>query len=294
MPPKVLLISGSDSGGGAGLQADVKACAALGCYSANAVSALTAQNTVGVHGVFGVPPAFVLAQMDAVLDDIAPDAAKTGMLATVDVIEAVAGRLAAAVAAGGLAKGVVVDPVMAAASGDALVEPDAVAAIRDALLPVATVATPNRFEAGMLLGEAPPASLAAARDAAARLRTARGARCVVLKGAPLGAGEALAGDAAWVGPPRAPGAAVLVDVVCGDWGTRELACNRVDTRNTHGTGCTYASAIAARLAAGLDTLDAIAAAKAYLDAALRASADLRVGTGTYGPINHAFETANWA
>ena len=87
---------------------------------------------------------------------------------------------------------------------------------------------------------------------------------------------------------------MLVDVVCGDWGTRELACNRVDTRNTHGTGCTYASAIAARLAAGLDTLDAIAAAKAYLDAALRASADLRVGTGTYGPINHAFETANWA
>ncbi|KAH8070577.1 hydroxymethylpyrimidine kinase [Aureococcus anophagefferens] len=259
MPPKVLLISGSDSGGGAGLQADVKACAALGCYSANAVSALTAQNTVGVHGVFGVPPAFVLAQMDAVLDDIAPDAAKTGMLATVDVIEP---------------------------SPGASPRPWRRAAWRRASS--WTRSWPRR---GHAPGRGAAGVLAAARDAAARLRTARGARCVVLKGAPP---AALAGDAAWVGPPRAPGAAVLVDVVCGDWGTRELACNRVDTRNTHGTGCTYASAIAARLAAGLDTLDAIAAAKAYLDAALRASADLRVGTGTYGPINHAFETANWA
>ena len=291
--PRVLLISGSDSGGGAGLQADVKACAALGCFSGNAVSALTAQNTLGVHGVFGVPPEFVVAQMDAVLGDIAPDCAKTGMLATVDVIGAVAARLAAETAAGGLPRGVVVDPVMAAVNGDALVAPDAVAAIRDTMLRVARVATPNRHEAGMLLGEAPPESLADVRAAAEALFATCGAAHVLVKGAVLKPGETLDAAHDWFGPPRKDGDAVAVDVLFDGEKHAEYACARVPTRNTHGTGCTYASAIAAKLATGLDVPAAVREAKAYLDAALRASATLAIGAGAHGPINHAFATANW-
>ena len=143
-PPHVLLISGSDSGGGAGLQADVKTCEALGVFSTNAVTAVTAQNTVGVRGVHGVPPAFIVQQMDAVFDDFGVDAAKTGLLASADVVEAVARRLRGATVA------VVVDPVVCAASGDVFVDQETIEAIKAELLPLATVLTPNAAEAQLM------------------------------------------------------------------------------------------------------------------------------------------------
>ena len=165
-PPTVLLVSGSDSGGGAGLQAEIKTCEALGVFSTNAVTAITAQNTVGVHGVHGLPPAFVVEQMDAVFDDFAVDAVKTGLLASVDVVEAVARRLRAADVGG-----VVVDPVVCAASGDVFVDDATIEAIKAELLPLATVITPNAAEAQLLGGEAVEGTLSVdrARALAARL-----------------------------------------------------------------------------------------------------------------------------
>lgn len=293
--PRVLLVSGSDSGGGAGLQADIKACAALGAYSSNAITALTAQNTTGVHGILGVATEFVVQQMDVVLSDVRPDCCKTGMLATAEVIGAVSDRVRRAVEEGLLRYGCVVDPVMCAASGDALVEPSAVAAIRSRMLPLARVATPNRFEAGVLLDGEAPSTLAEVRRAADQIRTRHACASVVVKGATLAADDVLAGDHLWFGPPRdqGPGADVTVDVYVDDQGCLELACSKIDTRNTHGTGCAFASALAARLATGVDVRTAVIDAKAYIDAALRASASLAIGTGAHGPINHAYATADW-
>ena len=256
-PPQVLLVSGSDSGGGAGLQAEIKTCEALGVFSTNAVTAITAQNTVGVHGVHGLPPAFVVEQMDAVFDDFAVDAVKTGLLASVDVVEAVARRLRAADVGG-----VVVDPVVCAASGDVFVDDATIEAIKAELLPLATVITPNAAEAQLLGGEAVEGTLSVdrARALAARLLE-HGPRAVVVKGARLGEDEAP--SMAWIGPPRAPGDDVIVDVCAfADGAVATLACPArcetrpprppddlragpaVATRNTHGTGCTFSAAVA--------------------------------------------------
>ena len=217
-PPQVLLVSGSDSGGGAGLQAEIKTCEALGVFSTNAVTAITAQNTVGVHGVDGLPPAFVVEQMDAVFDDFAVDAVKTGLLASVDVVEAVARRLRAADVGG-----VVVDPVVCAASGDVFVDDATIEAIKAELLPLATVITPNAAEAQLLGGEAVEGlSVDRARALAARLLE-HGPRAVVVKGARLGEDEAP--SMAWIGPPRAPGDDVIVDVCASaDGAVATLAC----------------------------------------------------------------------
>lgn len=287
-PPTVLLVSGSDSGGGAGLQAEIKTCEALGVFSTNAVTAITAQNTVGVHGVHGLPPAFVVEQMDAVFDDFAVDAVKTGLLASVDVVEAVARRLRAADVGG-----VVVDPVVCAASGDVFVDDATIEAIKAELLPLATVITPNAAEAQLLGGEAVEGTLSVdrARALAARLLE-HGPRAVVVKGARLGEDEAP--SMAWIGPPRAPGDDVIVDVCAfADGAVATLACPAVATRNTHGTGCTFSAAVAARLAAGDAPRAAIEGAKVYLDAALRASASLNIGRGAHGPLHHGFRHSAW-
>lgn len=287
-PPHVLLISGSDSGGGAGLQADVKTCEALGVFSTNAVTAVTAQNTVGVRGVHGVPPAFIVQQMDAVFDDFGVDAAKTGLLASADVVEAVARRLRGATVA------VVVDPVVCAASGDVFVDQETIEAIKAELLPLATVLTPNAAEAQLLAGDGAGATLSVARARALAARLLEhGPAAVVVKGARRVGDEALEG-AEWVGPPRAPGDGIVVDVCAfADGSFASFACPAVATRNTHGTGCTFSAAVAARLASGDAPRAAIRAAKMYVDAALRASAPLTLGRGAHGPLHHGFLQASW-
>ncbi|KAJ8611672.1 hypothetical protein CTAYLR_007900 [Chrysophaeum taylorii] len=277
IPPRVLIVAGSDSGGGAGLQADIKTCEANGAFACNAVTAVTAQNTRGVHGIVGIDAEFVVAQMDAVLGDIGADAIKTGMLATTAVIRAVATRARSASAA------VVVDPVMVAAGGDVLIDADAIDAVRHELLPLATIATPNRREAAVLLGAAdPPRTLAELRAAAADVHGRFRPHSVLVKGGDLADATALTNAVRLDrGPP------LVVDVFYDGTVFAEFVSSKLDTRNTHGTGCTLASAIAARLAAGDPLLDAVKAAKTYLDAALRASACVHLGDGGYGPFVHA-------
>lgn len=253
-------IAGSDSGGGAGIQADLKTFSALGVYGASVITALTAQNTLGVTGIHDVPPAFVSAQMDAVFSDLAVDAVKIGMLSRPEVIAAVAAGLDRH----GL-KTVVLDPVMVAASGDRLLVPEAIESLRTQLLPRALIITPNLPEAAALLDEAPAGDLAAVRRQAERL-LAFGPRAVLIKG---GHGE---------GPES-------VDVLLDADGFLELSAPRVDTRNTHGTGCTLSSAIASGLAKGLELRPAVEAAKAYLTQAIGAADRLSIGRG-HGPVHH--------
>ncbi|MCB4770268.1 bifunctional hydroxymethylpyrimidine kinase/phosphomethylpyrimidine kinase [Ancylobacter sp. Lp-2] len=253
-------IAGSDSGGGAGIQADLKTFSALGVYGASVITALTAQNTLGVTGIHDVPPAFIAAQMDSVFSDLKVDAVKIGMLSRPEAIEAVAAgldrhRLAA----------VVLDPVMIAASGDRLLVPEAIDSLRRQLLPRALLITPNLPEAAALLDEAAAADIAATRRQAEKLR-ALGARAVLIKG---GHGE---------GPDS-------VDVLLDDEGFMELSAPRLATRNTHGTGCTLSSAIAAGLARGLVLRPAVEAAKAYLTRAIGAADRLEIGRG-HGPVHH--------
>jgi hydroxymethylpyrimidine/phosphomethylpyrimidine kinase len=253
---KALTIAGSDSGGGAGIQADLKTFAAHGVYGSSAVTAITAQNTRGVYAVADVPEEIVAAQIDAVLEDIGADAAKTGMLSSAAIVAVVADRLEA----WGVT-GLVVDPVMVAKSGDRLLQEDAVDAIRRLLLPLALVATPNLAEAEVLAGRT-IASDTDARAAAAEIASL-GPRFVVVKGGHRD------------GPP--------IDLVFDGQDYVELTGERIQTRNTHGTGCTFAAAIAANLARGLDPIPAIAAAKRYLTDALRTS--YPVGDG-HSPVNH--------
>ncbi|MBS7546064.1 bifunctional hydroxymethylpyrimidine kinase/phosphomethylpyrimidine kinase [Ancylobacter oerskovii] len=253
-------IAGSDSGGGAGIQADLKTFSALGVYGASVITALTAQNTLGVTGIHDVPPAFIAAQMDAVFSDLAVDAVKIGMLSRPEVIEAVAAGLDRH----RLDK-VVLDPVMIAASGDRLLVPEAIDSLRRQLLPRALLITPNLPEAAALLDEAPAADLDGARRQAERLR-ALGARAVLVKG---GHGD---------GPDS-------VDVLLDEQGFMELSAPRLATRNTHGTGCTLSSAIAAGLARGLAVRPAVEAAKAYLTRAIGAADQLTIGRG-HGPVHH--------
>ncbi len=256
--PTALTIAGSDSGGGAGIQADLKTFAALGVYGTSAITAVTAQNTVGVTEVFELPPALVAAQIDAVVSDIGSDAVKTGMLSNAPIIETVAAK----VREHGL-RPLVVDPVMVAKSGDRLLREDAVAALRELLLPLATVLTPNLPEAEVLLGR-PLATWDDIRAGAEEL-VAMGAGAVVMKG----------------GHREGPATDLLYD------GTefREYTASRVDTTSTHGTGCTFASAIAAGLARGESLRGAVALAKAYVTKALQSA--YPIGHG-HGPVHHFF------
>jgi len=253
-------IAGSDSGGGAGIQADLKTFSALGVYGASVITALTAQNTLGVTGIHDVPPAFITAQIDAVFSDLAVNAVKIGMLSRPEAIGAVAEGLDRH----GLAA-VVLDPVMVAASGDRLLVPEAVESLRSQLLPRALLITPNLPEAAALLDEAPATDLDAVRWQAERLR-ALGPQAVLIKG---GHGE---------GPDS-------VDVLLDADGFTAFSAPRVATRNTHGTGCTLSSAIAAGLAKGLSLTEAVKAAKYYLTAAIGASDELAIGRG-HGPVHH--------
>lgn len=240
--PKALTIAGSDSGGGAGIQADLKTFTAFRVFGMSVVTALTAQNSVGVHGVLNVDPAFVARQIDVVLDDFGADAVKLGMLSTAAIVEAVAGRLRAH-AAGHL----VVDPVMIAKSGDPLLQPDARHALVRELLPLAEVVTPNLHEAAAL-AEMPVATEAEMEEAARRI-VALGPRTVLVKGGHL---KESATDLLWDGRSL----------------TRFVA-PRLDSTCTHGTGCTYSSAIAAGLARGRSLVEAVREAKAYVTAAIR-------------------------
>ena len=262
--PNVLTIAGVDPSGGAGVVADVKAISALSAYACAVVAALTAQNTRAVTGVFAVPAAFVREQIDTLFADVRIDAVKIGMLGAAPVIRAVADGMVR-----WAPPHVVLDPVMIAKSGDALLAKDSVGALVEALLPCATVLTPNLPEAGVLLGERAPESLKEMRRAAERLRERMahsGSRWVVLKGGHLPGGDA-------------------IDVVTDGDRMLELAARRVDTKNTHGTGCTLSAAIAALLPVSPDVPTAIRRAKDYLVGALAAADRLDVGRG-HGPVHH--------
>lgn len=257
MTPRALTIAGSDSGGGAGIQADLKTFMAHGVYGASAITAITAQNTQEVRAVVMLEPAMVVAQIEAVLDDIGADAIKTGMLGNAAIIDAVADTLERY-----RIEQVVIDPVMVAKSGARLLEEDAVTALRQRLLPLALVITPNLPEASVLLNR----EVTGEHDMrqAARDLHALGPRYVLLKGGHL------------------PGSEV-VDLLYDGAQFIELRAGRLETNHTHGTGCTYAAAIAALIARGLAVEQAVRQAHAYLhDAIVHAPA---IGRG-YGPVNH--------
>jgi hydroxymethylpyrimidine kinase/phosphomethylpyrimidine kinase len=258
--PRALTIAGSDSGGGAGIQADLKVFFALGCHGMSALTALTAQNTVGVNGVHPVPPDFVVAQIDAVATDIGVDSAKTGMLATSVIIEAVA----AAIRAHGI-DDLVVDPVFVSKSRDHLLAEDAVDALKESILGLAAVITPNLYEASGLLGEE-VATLDEMHDAARALH-GLGPRSVLVKGGHL------PGDLA-------------IDVFFDGVEIVELSGPRYETEDTHGTGCALSAAIAARLAHGDDLLEAVRFAKGFVAGAIEHG--IRIGKG-YGPVNPGWQ-----
>lgn len=255
---RALTIAGSDSGGGAGIQADLKTFMAFGVHGMSAITALTAQNTVGVQGIFEVSPEFVRKQIESVMTDIGADAAKTGMLSNAEIVRTVAEAVRTF-----RIPNLVVDPVMVAKSGDPLLAEDARQAIRDELLPLATVITPNVFEAEALLGRR-IRDLDAMREAARELKKS-GCRWVVVKGGSMD----IEGRA--------------VDVVCDGGEPILLASPRLESRNTQGTGCTFASAIAAGLARGVAPLEAIRRAKEYITEAIRTGPS--IGSG-HGPANH--------
>ncbi|HMM52061.1 MAG TPA: bifunctional hydroxymethylpyrimidine kinase/phosphomethylpyrimidine kinase [Burkholderiaceae bacterium] len=266
-PPNALSVAGIDPSGGAGIFADLKAFSALGAYGTGVVAALTAQNTQGVAGVHGVPPPFVRLQLDTLFADVRIDAAKVGMLGTAEIAIAVAEGLAPPVSAGRLPH-LVVDPVMVAKSGDTLLGREAIATLIEAVLPLATVLTPNLPEAGVLLGARPADTTKEMQRAAERLRRLLrddGQRFVLLKGGHL------AGDA--------------TDLLFDGDRMIELTAPRVATRNTHGTGCTLSAAIAALLAHGIEPVAAVRQAKQYLTEALRQADRLDVGSG-HGPVHH--------
>jgi hydroxymethylpyrimidine/phosphomethylpyrimidine kinase len=257
-------IAGSDTSGGAGIQADLKTFAALGVYGASVITALTAQNTRGVRAIHDVPPDFVRAQIDAVFSDLDIGAVKIGMLSQAATIEAVAQGLAAH-----HAKNIVVDPVMVATSGDRLLVPEAVEALRKLLIPRALVVTPNLPEAAALTG-ASVARNEREMEVQARELLALGARNVLIKG---GHGS---GDQS-------------LDLLIGQGEVVRLSARRVATSNLHGTGCTLSSAIAAGLAKGLDLSAAAQDAKEYVTAAIAAADKLRIGHG-HGPLHHFHAT----
>ncbi|MCB1491952.1 MAG: bifunctional hydroxymethylpyrimidine kinase/phosphomethylpyrimidine kinase [Rhodobiaceae bacterium] len=258
-------VAGSDSSGGAGIQADLKTFSALGVYGASVITALTAQNTQGVQGIHAVPAGFVGQQIDSVYGDLKVDATKIGMLADPSVIAAVRDGLDRHAI-----RKVVLDPVMVAASGDPLIQPEAISAIAELLVPRATIITPNLPEAATLLN-AEPAEDEAAMKAQAQALIAMGARAVMLKGG-HGTGRE------------------SVDLFMDKETCFRLVAPRTKTRNTHGTGCTLSSAIAANLAKGKSLDDAVRLGKDYVTAAIAAADTLAIGAG-HGPVHHFY--ASW-
>jgi hydroxymethylpyrimidine/phosphomethylpyrimidine kinase len=257
-------IAGSDSGGGAGIQADLKTFSALGVYGASVIAALTAQNTKGVSGIHDVPPAFVTAQIDAVFSDLKVGAVKLGMLSNAAVIAAVADGLARF-----KQRNVVLDPVMVATSGDRLLKPDAVDNLRKLLFPMALVITPNLLEAAALLGTGIATDEAAMRRQGEQL-LALGAKAVLVKGGHADGAES-------------------IDLLVEPSGVTRLSGPRFDTRNTHGTGCTLSSAIAAGIAKGMTLADAAQVAKSYVTTAIAAADRLSIGSG-HGPVHHFYRS----
>jgi hydroxymethylpyrimidine/phosphomethylpyrimidine kinase len=258
--PRTLTIAGSDSGGGAGIQADLKTMQELGAYGMSVLTALTAQDTVGVHGIHEVPPAFVRAQLDAVAADIGVDAAKTGMLANAAIVA----EVAEGVRRHGITQ-LVVDPVAASKHGDPLLRPEAVAALKHELLPLAALATPNLGEVALLTG----IEVAHPRDLhrAAEAMKALGPTWVLIKGGHL------------------PGNAAATDLLSDGDQAIPVTAERLDTRDTHGTGDTLASAITVALARGDGMPEAVRKGKAYVTGAIRNG--LRLGKGI-GPLDHAW------
>jgi hydroxymethylpyrimidine/phosphomethylpyrimidine kinase len=259
---RVLTIAGSDSGGGAGIQADLKTFAALGCYGMSAITALTAQNTVGVQGIHAVPASFLKAQIQSVMDDIGVDALKIGMLHEPGIVEVVAW----AIDHYNIGQ-VVLDPVMVATSGDRLIAQETVQILVRELFPRVTVVTPNLDEAQLLLGQ--PIANAHALEAAAQGLLAMGAKAVLLKGGHLVGDE-------------------VVDLLVQANGpTRRLASSRIPSRNVHGTGCTLSSAIASHLALGHGLEEAVVLARTFILSAIEQGAQVQTGRG-HGPLNHGF------
>jgi hydroxymethylpyrimidine/phosphomethylpyrimidine kinase len=256
---RVLIIAGSDSGGGAGIQADIKTVTMLDGFAMTAITALTAQNTEGVHGILGIDPAFIRQQMQVVLRDIGADALKTGMLHSAEVIEAVAATIEEEAPGAPL----VVDPVMVAKGGAVLLQDSAAHALVTRMIPRATVLTPNLPEAEALTGLTVTDLAGMRRAGAALLRL--GPRAVLVKGGHL------------EGP-------LLQDLLLTGDGERVFESRRIDTAHTHGTGCTLASAIAAGLAQGLSIVDAVARARDYVQRAIATAPGLGHG---HGPLNHA-------
>ena len=261
---KVLTIAGSDSGGGAGIQADLKTFAAIGCYGMSVITALTAQNTQGVTAIHALPPSFAIEQMAAVFTDIGADAVKIGMLYSAELIEAISEALNKY-----RARNIVLDPVMVAQSGDKLLQDDAIQAIKDHLMPVADVVTPNLPEAEVLLGQ----KIEGFEDMqrAARSLAQFGSRSVLIKGGHLE--ESISTDLLYL--------------------TEEdrfviLEAERIASTNNHGTGCTLSSAIAAYMSKGSDIENAANKAKTYIHHAIRAGAAYKIGHG-HGPVHHFFE-----
>ena len=253
--PRALTIAGSDSGGGAGIQADLKTFSAMGVFGVTAITAVTAQNTLDVTGIAEIAPEMVARQIDAVVSDIGVDAAKTGMLSSAAIIEAVADRIRHH-----RLEQLVVDPVMIAKGGAALLRPEAVDALRRHILPLAMVVTPNLPEAEALCGVS--ITTRAQMDDAARRIAALGPRCVVVKGGHL--------------------EGTAVDTVFDGERLEHLEAARIATRNTHGTGCVFSAAITAGLARGVEVHAAIRAAKTFVTGAIEGA--LPVGTG-HGPVN---------
>jgi hydroxymethylpyrimidine/phosphomethylpyrimidine kinase len=260
--PRLLTIAGSDSGGGAGIQADLKTFSALGCFGMTAITALTAQNTTGVRAIHGVPPAMLADQIDAVVEDIGVDAVKIGMLHSPEIVQAVASAIDRHVL-----PHVVLDPVMVATSGAVLIDSPAVASLVRELFGRAVLVTPNLDEASLLVGR--PLVNEADMQAAAHELLAKGARAVLVKGGHL------AGD-------------VVSDLLqVAGAAPHWMRAPRIATANTHGTGCTLSSAIAAHLALGYTLVGAVEAARAYVRGALAAGAAVKTGQGG-GPLNHGF------
>lgn len=258
MTGRVLIVAGSDSGGGAGIQADIKSVSALGGYAATAITALTAQNTLGVFGVHEVPPDFVLRQMELVLTDIGADCLKTGMLSSVAIIQAVAEAIERFASQTPL----VVDPVMVAKGGAPLLADHAATALVERLIRRATLITPNIPEAEVLLGRSIP-NVAAMENAACDL-LALGAQAVLLKGGHMDGDE-------------------VVDLLAYGSGVQAFRGSRLQSRSTHGTGCTLASSIACGIAQGMDLAESVARARAYVRRAIETAPGLGAG---HGPLNH--------
>jgi hydroxymethylpyrimidine/phosphomethylpyrimidine kinase len=274
-PPRLLTIAGSDSGGGAGIQADLKTFAAHGAYGMSVVTAVTAQNTRAVTAVHGVPPAVVAAQIHAVFEDIGVDGVKIGMLGDAATVRAVAAALAPHLAVAADCAGrplpVVLDPVMVAKSGDALLQDDAVEALVDSLLPLATLVTPNLPEAARLTGMSVAELEAEAGRRRAAEHLARTTPAVLIKGG-HGGGE------------------TVVDLLYDGAHFHRQSHPRITTTATHGTGCTLSSALAVHLAAGVPLAEALTEAVDYLRGAMVAA--YAVGSG-HGPVNHLYRLSDW-